>query len=181
MTVGKIYEKVKVAKVVFGSSYEIKLDKKVTGFMHKIHTAAAIKPKTASDDEETVITKLEDLTEGQVLEKVRVKEINYFDGKPILSMRSDILQTQAMDYKALESGMYVTGKIEEVNEVEKYIIIRVNEFVKGKLFIEHMADFPLKVIPPKFREVGKEIKVRVFNVEPKERNLEFTKKETLLK
>lgn len=44
-----------------------------------------------------------------------------------------------------------------------------------------MNDFPIKVIPPKFTKVGKEIKVRVFNVDANARCLEFTKKETLLK
>jgi ribosomal protein S1 len=44
-----------------------------------------------------------------------------------------------------------------------------------------MADFPLKVIPPKYRDIGKAIKVRVFNVDPKTRNLEFTRKDTLMK
>lgn len=44
-----------------------------------------------------------------------------------------------------------------------------------------MSDFPLKVMPPKFKQVGKEIKVRIFNVEPEERILEFTKKDTLIK
>jgi ribosomal protein S1 len=53
--------------------------------------------------------------------------------------------------------------------------------VKGKLFIEHMADFPIKVIPPKMKQIGKEIKVRVFYVDSEDRDLEFTKKETLLK
>jgi ribosomal protein S1 len=61
------------------------------------------------------------------------------------------------------------------------VILRLNEFVKGKLFIEHMADFPIKVIPPKMKQIGKEIKVRVFYVDSEDRDLEFTKKETLLK
>jgi hypothetical protein len=44
-----------------------------------------------------------------------------------------------------------------------------------------MADFPIKVIPPKMKQIGKEIKVRVFYVDSEDRDLEFTKKETLLK
>lgn len=44
-----------------------------------------------------------------------------------------------------------------------------------------MADYPLKVIPPKYRDVGKQIKVRVFGVNPEARSLEFTRKETLMK
>lgn len=44
-----------------------------------------------------------------------------------------------------------------------------------------MADYPLKVIPPKYKDMEKQIKVRVFNIESKTRTLEFTKKETLMK
>lgn len=42
-----------------------------------------------------------------------------------------------------------------------------------------MADNPLKVIPPKFKKIGKETKVRVFSKEG--RSVVFTKKESLLK
>jgi hypothetical protein len=44
-----------------------------------------------------------------------------------------------------------------------------------------MADFPIKVIPPKFKAIGKEIKVRIYNVDAESRDLEFTKKDSLMK
>ena len=44
-----------------------------------------------------------------------------------------------------------------------------------------MADNALKVVPPKFTEVGKEIRVRVLNVDTSKRTLEFTKKDSLFK
>jgi len=44
-----------------------------------------------------------------------------------------------------------------------------------------MADYPMKVIPPKYLDFGKPLKVRVFNVDPQTRTLEFTRKETFLK
>jgi len=57
----------------------------------------------------------------------------------------------------------------------------LNDFVKGRLNLEHMADYPMKVIPPKYLDFGKPLKVRVFNVDPQTRTLEFTRKETFLK
>lgn len=57
----------------------------------------------------------------------------------------------------------------------------MNDFVKGRLYLEHMADFPLKVIPPKYRDINKTLKMRVLNVDKKTRTLEFTRKDTLLK
>ena len=60
-------------------------------------------------------------------------------------------------------------------------MMKLNEFVKGRLYIEHMADLPLKTMPPKLTQVGKEIKVRIFAIDYKTRYIEFTKKETLFK
>ena len=115
------------------------------------------------------------------MDKIRVKEINYFDGCPILSMKDDVVNSAALSYKSLQCGMYVNVVIEEVNDHDKYITLSLNEFVKGRLYLDHMADFPLKTMPPKFTKVGKTIKARVFNVDAENRHLEFTKKDTLLK
>jgi ribosomal protein S1 len=75
----------------------------------------------------------------------------------------------------------LNATIEEVKAQDRYVVLKVNDFVKGRLFIEHMADLPLKVLPPKLTQVGKEIKVRVFYVDHQSRYVEFTKKETLFK
>ena len=55
----------------------------------------------------------------------------------------------------------------------------LNDFLKGTLRIEHIADYPVKVLPPKLIQTGKQIKVRVFSIE--ERTLLFTKKDSLMK
>jgi len=68
-----------------------------------------------------------------------------------------------------------------VNAEKKFVTLKVNEFVHGNLHIEHMADHNIKTIPPKFTELKKEIKVRVFSVDPSKRTMEFTKKESLMK
>jgi ribosomal protein S1 len=68
-----------------------------------------------------------------------------------------------------------------VQTKDSYVLMKVNDFVKGRLYIEHMADLPLKMIPPKFTTIGKEIKVRVFSVDLKTRYVEFTKKESFFK
>jgi len=96
-------------------------------------------------------------------------------------MRDDIIGTVALNYDSLQCGQYLTATIEEVVPEDKYIVMKVNEFVKGRLYLEHMADLPLKVLPPKLTKIGKEIKVRVFSIDYKTRYVEFTKKETLFK
>lgn len=96
-------------------------------------------------------------------------------------MREDIIGTPALNYDTIECGMYFNAIIEEVNVQDKYVVMKVNDFVKGRLFIEHMADLPLKTMPPKLTTVGKEIKVRVFQIDHKTRYIDFTKKESLFK
>ena len=81
----------------------------------------------------------------------------------------------------IKPGDFFDAKIEKVDKEFGCIHLSINEFVKGKLNIEHMADSSLKVIPPKFTEVGKEIRVRVFNINASKRSLEFTKKDSLFK
>ena len=54
---------------------------------------------------------------NQILDEVRVKEFNYFDGMAILSMLPAVVQSgQALDYKTLTVGEFHTGVIESVNE-----------------------------------------------------------------
>jgi ribosomal protein S1 len=141
------------------------------------------KEADADDDEEVKEEKYSrvELEKGQKVDRVRVKEINYFDGCPILSMREDIVGSAALTYDSLRCGMYLNTMIEEVNTQDKYITLKINDFVKGRLYLEHMADLPLKTMPPKLVQVGKEIKVRIFHIDYKTRYMEFTKKETLLK
>ena len=120
-----------MASKTFGDSYKIELPNKVYGFLHKIH--AVIKEKEsrkarkqreeraaegieASDEEvkQTQYNKVE-LEKGQKLDKVRVKEINFFDGCPIMSMRDDIVGSAALTYADLKCGIYINAIIDEVN------------------------------------------------------------------
>jgi hypothetical protein len=47
--------------------------------------------------------------------------------------------------------------------------------------MEHMSELPIKTVHPKFKELDKEIKVRVFSVDPVNRKITFTKKDSLMK
>lgn len=117
---------------------------------------------------------------GKIVPEVRVKELNYFDATPILSMMPSVVGSTSLDYKTLTVGAFHKGTIEKVvQEGQKRVILKLGDFVRATLPIEHMADHPLKVIPPKFTEVGKEIKVRVFGIDG--RHVELTKKDSLMK
>ena len=84
-----------------------------------------------------------------------MKEINYFDAVPYLTMRKETVGSAALDYASLEVGQFVNATIESVNEVRKTVCLRLNEFVKGTLRLEHMADYATKTIPPKFTQTDK--------------------------
>lgn len=47
---------------------------------------------------------------------MRVKEINYFDGVPILSLRDDVVNSSALNYKNIKCGDFISATITEVNE-----------------------------------------------------------------
>ena len=110
-----------------------------------------------------------------------MKEINYFDSKPILSIRQSVLKAEAINFDTIKVGQFFQAVIEKVVPEKSYVQLSINGFVKGNLHIEHMADTAIKQMPPKFQEVGKDIRVRVLSVNMSKRSLEFTKKDSLMK
>lgn len=60
-----------------------------------------------------------------------------------------MLGATALNYDSLKVGDVTFATIEQVNEATKIISLKISEFVKGILTIEHMADHPIKVLPPK--------------------------------
>jgi len=113
---------------------------------------------------------------------VRVKEHNYFDKVAILSMLPSVVESESLSYKTLTVGAFHKATIESIhseNPANRRVILKIGNFVKGVLPLEHMADHPLKVIPPKFTQIGKTIKVRVFGIQG--RHVELTKKDSLMK
>jgi len=175
---------------LYGDSYLVAfpgsgLSSKLSGFLHKLHVKEE-RPAEEDDDSDEGAggkRKAEDegLEIGQVLESVKVKEINFFDGRPILSIRASVLASQSLSYHNIEVGQYYQATVSKFHPEKKYITLTINSFVKGHLHIEHMADNALKVMPPKFLGIGKELRVRVLSVDPGKRALVFTKKDTLMK
>lgn len=108
-----------------------------------------------------------------------MKELNFFDNAVHLTMRPQIVNSEALSYSQLQVGQFVNATIDRVNEVKKTVDLKLNDFVKGQLRLEHMADGPSKNIPQKFTTVGKQIKVRVFSMD--DRKVQFTKKDLFMK
>ena len=184
--VGASFEKVSVKKHLYGDSYFVDLGGNNTGFLHKTQMIEAQEAQSEESDEDGMPTKKksekkEILQVGHLFDHVRVKEINYFDSLPILSLRENVLKGDTLNYQMITPGQYLSAKIEKVNAEKKFVALSINDFVKGNLHIEHMADTAIKVMPPKYQEIGKEIKVRVLSVNSSKRLIEFTKKDSLMK
>lgn len=197
--IGQIFQNVKVEKILYGSSFLVNLGHGGKGFLHKSHCLVEQAEEQLDEPEEKKVhthgkrpknkprpsLKKPDykdqaiLNVGEVIDKIRVKELNYFDGLPVLTMRGTIVGSSALDYASLQVGGFVKATIDSINQARGVVTLQLNDFVKGQLTLEHMAEHPVKTIPHKLAVVGKEIKVRVFNVDG--RAVEFTKKETLMK
>lgn len=87
--------------------------------MHKTHTEEK-KEEVDPNDFDEANTKAEAtpakvLAVGHVFQSVKVKEINYFDGMPILSSRDSVLTSKSLNYDMIKTGDFFDAKIEKVN------------------------------------------------------------------
>lgn len=87
---------------------------------------------------------MEQFEEGQVIPEVRVKEINWFDGLPVVTIRQALLGADCLNYHQMSVGQYVKATVARVDTINKFVVFKINEFIQGKLNIEHMGDGPLK-------------------------------------
>jgi ribosomal protein S1 len=168
--VGSTLTNCKVAREVYGGSFEV-TSKQGAGFLHKTHQ------KQPEDSEE----ERKELKVGQALDRVKVKELNYFDGCPILSLKDSLLGQQVLNYHQIKAGQFLKAKVAKAHPEKGLVVLQVNDFIQGHLHLEHMADQPIRVIPPKLLEQGRETTVRVLKVNASERFIEFTKKDSLMK
>lgn len=59
--------------------------------------------------------KQEDLKIGEQLKSVKIKEINWFDCMPIVSIREELIKTSQLSYNDIQVGQYLTAKIKKVD------------------------------------------------------------------
>jgi rRNA biogenesis protein RRP5 len=160
-TVGQIYENVKVEEALYGGSYTLSVSEEQKAFLHKSHTEDEMKKHDAND----------------VIEKVCVKEYNFFDDKPIVTTRKDFLDHSLTTWDNIQPGLLVNGSVKEIKSDS--IIVKLNDYITGKIPKEHLSDYPLSKIPKKFKN-GQSIKCRVFAFDRSTKNLILTIKESLM-
>lgn len=87
---------------------------------------------------------------GDKIGPIKLKEMNYFDNTYIVSLREDILNEKYLNYNSIKAGMYLNGTISSI-ENNKFVVVKINEFVEGILYPIHMSSVSQTAIPKKFK------------------------------
>lgn len=172
LLVGKVFNKAKVEKCLYGNSYAVNLIQEegsestdstpISAFLHSCQTENR-EAKPLLQDEE--------------IEKVLVKEYNFFDDRAMLSAKNNAFENEFFTYDNLTIGKFAKGKIEEIKS--DCLILKLNNYILGKLPKEHLSDFPLTKMPKKFK-IGQVLPVRIFAYDRRTKHLQFTTKESLM-
>ena len=117
-----------------------------------------------------------EVKEGDIIEKVIIKEYNYFDDKPIITTNIPKDTTDFVSYESLKVGQFITGIIHHIDQ--KTIYITINNYIEGQIPLIHITDYPLNKMPLRFK-IGQKIKARVFIYNKDTKNLILTLKESL--
>jgi hypothetical protein len=67
--------------------------------------------KKKEKKEKKSTSKNDELDVGSVIEAVKVKEVNYFDGKYIVTQKSQLVDADVLNYASLQVGQFVKGKV----------------------------------------------------------------------
>ena len=68
-----------------------------------------------------------EVKEGDLIEKVIIKEYNYFDDKPIITTNIPKDTTDFVSYESLKVGQFITGIIHHIDQ--KTIYITINKII----------------------------------------------------
>lgn len=193
---GDLLEKVKVARHLYGDSYIVEgtvkgTDKTAAVFLHSSHVGpdsvskitqkkrekkVGIKPEESEEITEVILVQGDELVTD-----VRIKEINHFDNIAFGSATEAIVSKSVLSWNALAPEQKVKAEILSVHK-DKYVTVQLNEFIQGRVYREHLSEIPHQTIADAIKnKVGKRIKVKVLSVDPVNRLVELTAKESLLK
>ena len=133
--------------------------------------------ESESQDQDDLGKKLKkEVKEGDLIEKVIIKEYNYFDDKPIITTNIPKDTQDFISYETLKVGQFITGVIHHIDQ--NIIYVTINNYIEGQIPLVHITDYPLNKMPLKFK-IGQKIKSRVFSFQKDTKNLILTMKETL--
>lgn len=114
--------------------------------------------------------------------KLQVKEINHFDHVPIVKALNDTPEeTNLITWENINGGDLVKAEVLKI-EGDEYVTVKLNSFISGRVYKEHLSDIPLKKIPKSFStNIGKRLKMKVLSIDKLNKTIELTLKELILK
>ena len=111
---------------------------------------------------------------------MKIKEINYFDSLPLVTSKALEMSKEVLNWSDLKAGQAVRGLIQKIET--DYILVKINNFIFGRVYKEHLTDFPMPKIPTSYEtNVGHKVKLRIMSVNSRLKRLELSLKDSLVK
>ena len=127
------------------------------------------------EENENEETKNNQIQLHQKFSNVLIKEYNYFDDNPIITL---IQPSELLTYNTLKIGQFLDVKIKNISDSQ--ITCLISNYIEGIIPLFHLTDHPLKKFPKKKFKENQIIKTRIFSLNKKTKHLILTMKETLM-
>nr|XP_019009138.1 rRNA biogenesis protein RRP5 [Kwoniella pini CBS 10737]OCF47919.1 rRNA biogenesis protein RRP5 [Kwoniella pini CBS 10737] len=166
--IGKLYQSVKVVRVMPDWGVIVRTSDGLDGFCHISHL---------SDERIAVLSNGTAQYKPGTLHRARVLGHSPLDGVILLSFEQKVLDQTFMQVGELKIGQALKGTVHRL--AERMLFISLSGSVDGIVFPSHYADIKLKH-PEKRFKVGSSVKARVFAIEPTRNRVVLTLKKSLV-
>ncbi|WVQ79413.1 hypothetical protein IAT38_001510 [Cryptococcus sp. DSM 104549] len=166
--IGKVYQSVKVTRVLQDWGVMCRTQDGLEGFVHISHLA---------DDRIPVLSNAVPQFKAGTLHRARVIGHSPLDGVLLLSFEQKVLDQLFMQVSELKVGQHLKGTIRRLTD--KMLFVNVHGNVDGIVQPIHYADIRLKHPQKRFRPDGN-VKARVLSVDPIRNRVALTLKKTFL-
>ncbi|WWC65653.1 uncharacterized protein I303_108274 [Kwoniella dejecticola CBS 10117] len=166
--IGKLYQSVKVIRVMPDWGVIVRTSDGLDGFCHISHL---------SDERVAVLSNGTAQYKAGTLHRARVIGHSPLDGVVLLSFEQKVLDQTFMQVGELKIGQILKGTVHRL--ADKMLFISLSGSVDGIVFPNHYADIKLKH-PEKRFKVGASVKARVFAIEPSRNRVVLTLKKSLV-
>ncbi|WRT69490.1 uncharacterized protein IL334_006476 [Kwoniella shivajii] len=168
ITIGKMYQSVKVVRVIPDWGVLCRTSDGLDGFCHISHL---------SDERVSILSTGTGQYKAGTLHRARVIGHSPLDGVLLLSFEQKVLDQTFMQVGELKIGQVLKGTVHRLSE--RMLFISLSGSVDGIVFPTHYADIKLKH-PEKRFKVGSNVRARVFAIEEARNRVVLTLKKTLV-
>ncbi|OWT39295.1 rRNA biogenesis protein RRP5 [Cryptococcus neoformans Bt1] len=166
--IGKVYQSVKVTRVLNDWGVVVRTQDGLEGFVHISHLA---------DERIPVLSNATPQFKAGTLHRARVIGHSPMDGVLLLSFEQSVLSQLFMQVSELKIGQQLKGTIRRLTD--KMLFVNVHGNVDGIVHPTHYADIRLKHPQKRFKPEAS-VKARVLYLEPTRNRVVLTLKKTFL-